>query len=139
MLVYAAPEDLADGWLTDLPDNTTATQLIRYASQLVREATRLDLYDTYPSGLPVDLDIAEAMREATCAQAAMWHLAGINPAAGTVGRELAVASQTADGGSVAYGDTITGAEVERSLSTLSGMALRILRNAGLASTRPCTW
>ena len=29
----------------------------------------------------------EAMRDATCAHAAMWHLAGINPAAGTAGRE----------------------------------------------------
>ncbi len=139
MLTYAEPDDLADGWLTELPDNTTAVRLIRYASQLVRAATRLDLYDTYPSGLPVDLDIAEAMRDATCAHAAMWHLAGINPAAGTVGREIAIASQTADGGGVTYADQIDAAEIERSLSTLSPAALRILRNAGLASTRPLTW
>lgn len=139
MLVYAAPDDLADGWLTELPDNPTALLLIRYASNLVREATRNDLYDTYSSGLPVDLDIAEAMRDATCAQAAMWHLAGINPAAGSVGRELAIQSQTADGGSVTYGDTIKAEEVEHSLSRLSKAALTILRNAGLASTRPWTW
>ncbi|MFD6400818.1 hypothetical protein [Nocardia sp. NPDC060249] len=139
MLTYAEPDDFADGWLTELPDNATAVRLIRYASQLVRYATRLDLYDTYPSGLPVDLDIAEAMRDATCAHAAMWHLAGIDPAAGTVGREIAIASQTADGGSVTYAGHIGLDEIERSLSALSPTALRILRNAGLASTRPITW
>lgn len=139
MLTYAEPDDLADGWLTELPDNATAVRLIRYASQLVRSATRLDLYDVYPSGLPVDLDVAEAMRDATCAHAAMWHLAGINPAAGTVGRELSIASQTADGGSVTYADQIDATEIERSLTALSPAALRILRNAGLASTRPLTW
>jgi hypothetical protein len=139
VLVYAAPDDLADGWLTTLPDNTTATRLIRFASNLVREATRNDLYDTYPSGLPIDLDIADAMRDATCAQAAMWFLAGINPAAGSVGREIGIASQTADGGSVTYSDPITGEEVEGSLSRLSSAAIQILRNAGLASARPWTW
>ncbi|MFD3594275.1 hypothetical protein ACFWU5_16225 [Nocardia sp. NPDC058640] len=139
MLTYADPDDLADGWLTELPDEPVAVRLIRCASQLVRAATRLDLYDAYPSGLPVDLDIAEAMRDATCAHAAMWHLAGIDPIAGTVGREIGIASQTADGGSVTYADTISAEEIERSLTTLSPAAMRILRNAGLASTRPQTW
>ncbi|MFC4373371.1 hypothetical protein ACFO5K_04605 [Nocardia halotolerans] len=139
MLTYADPDDLADGWLTELPDGPVAVRLIRYASQLVRAATRLDLYEVYPSGLPVDLDVAEAMRDATCAHAAMWHLAGIDPVAGAVGRELSIASQTADGGSVTYADSITVGEIERSLTALSPAAMRILRNAGLASTRPLTW
>ncbi|MFE5290338.1 hypothetical protein ACFRAQ_35760 [Nocardia sp. NPDC056611] len=138
MLVYAAPADLAD-WLTELPDTATSTQLIRYASQLVRSTTRCDLYDVYPSGLPIDLDIAEAMKEATCAQAAQWHLAGIDPAAGSVGRTVAIKSHTADGGAVTYADAPSADEIQRALSTLAPIALTILRNAGLASTRPQTW
>ncbi|MET8430158.1 hypothetical protein [Nocardia sp. NPDC004860] len=138
MLVYAEPDDLAD-WLTDLPDTATANRLIRYASQLVRNTTRCDLYDTYPSGLPIDLDIAEAMKNATCAQAAQWHLAGIDPTAGSVGRAVAIKSQTADGGSVTYADAPSAEEISRALSTLAPAALVILRNAGLASTRPRSW
>ncbi|WP_280357078.1 hypothetical protein [Nocardia otitidiscaviarum] len=137
MLVYAVPDDLAD-WLTDLPTTAAATQLIRFASQLVRSATRCDLYDTDPAGLPVDLDIAEALKNATCAQAAQWHLAGIDPAAGTVGRDVAIKTQTADGGSVTYADAPSAQEIAASLKTLSSAALLILRNAGLASTRPRT-
>jgi hypothetical protein len=138
VLVYATVDDLAD-WLTELPDDDQAKILIRYASQLVRRATANDIYDTYPSGLPVDLDIAEALRDATCAHVSMWFLAGVNPAAGVVGREVLIKSQTADGGSVTYGDGVSAEEIERSLTRLSPAALAILRNAGLASTRPCTW
>ncbi|TDP29765.1 hypothetical protein [Nocardia ignorata] len=136
VLIYAQPDDLiAGGWLTGTaPAN--AALLLRFASILVRRVTMCDHYDVDTAGLPTDTAIAEAFRDATCAQAAMWSLAGLNPVAGTVGRELAVASQTADGGSVVYGDSITGAEVERALKQLHSAALLILRNAGLASTRP---
>ncbi len=139
VLIYAAPDDLIDGdWLTGtVPANATA--LLRYASILVRRATMCDHYDTDSAGLPADTVTAGAFRDATCAQAAMWSLAGINPLAGTVGRELAVASQTADGGSVTYGDAISAEEVDQALSRLNSAALLILRNAGLASTRPNTW
>ena len=139
MLTYAVPDDLMDGWLTEAPPAAEALRNIRFASQLVRNATRLDLYDTYPSGLPVDLDIVEAMRDATCAQAAMWVLAGVDPAAGSIGRQIGIASESADGGSVTYGDAVKREEVEASVSRLSSAALQILRNAGLASTRPWTW
>ncbi|WP_052314081.1 hypothetical protein [Nocardia thailandica] len=139
VLIYAAPDDLIDGaWLTGtVPAN--AALLIRFASILVRRATMCDRYDTDPTGLPADTVVAEAFRDATCAQAAMWSLAGIDPAAGSVGRELAIASQTADGGSVTYGDTITGAEIDQALNRLHTAALLILRNAGLASRSPNTW
>ncbi|MEV6219794.1 hypothetical protein [Nocardia sp. NPDC051833] len=139
VLIYAAPDDLIDGdWLTGTAPADAAILLL-FASILVRRATMCDHYDTDSTGLPADTVIAEAFRDATCAQAAMWSLAGINPVAGTVGRELAVASQTADGGSVTYGDSISADEIDRALSRLHSAALLILRNAGLASTRPDTW
>lgn len=135
MLVYAVPDDLVLGqWLSSAP--TDATSLIRMASALVRHATRRDLYDTEPSGLPADDDIAEAMRDATCAQAAMWSKAGIDPVAGSVGRVANVVSQTADGGSVTYGNLVTSEEITASVSTLCDVSLRILQAEGLCTTRP---
>jgi hypothetical protein len=138
MLVYAVPTDLVSGgWLSSQPSN--AATLLMYASVLVRSATALDLYDTDTNDLPTDAVKLAAMRDAACAQAAMWSTAGIDPVAGTVGRELPIQSQSADGGSVTYGDTVKAEEVEASLSRLSSTAIRILKAAGLASTRPQTW
>ncbi|WP_280389802.1 hypothetical protein [Nocardia wallacei] len=138
MLVYAVPADLVSGgWLSSQP--TDAATLLMYASVLVRSATALDLYDTDTDDLPTDAAKLAAMRDATCAQAAMWSKAEIDPIAGTVGRELSIQSQSADGGSVVYGELVTSAEVEAALSRLSSTALRILKAAGLASTRPQTW
>lgn len=139
MLVYAAPDDLMDGWLVDVPDPAVATRAIKFASQLVRRATACDHYEVDPAGAPTDPDVIEAMRDATCAHAAMWIEAGINPAAGSAGREIGIASQSADGGSVTYADSISAEEVTASLTRLSSTALGILRSAKLASTRPDTW
>lgn len=140
MLTYAVPDDLITGqWLDGgtAPDN--AVTLIRFASNLVRRATRNDLYYTEPSGLPSDPDFAEAMRDATCCQAAMWSLAGINPAAGLVGRVIGIQSQSADGGNVTYADSIKAEEIAAALDRLSTAAMEILRSAGLASSEPSTW
>jgi hypothetical protein len=139
VLVYAEPDDLMDGWLNEQPDDFEAKRAIRAASRLVRQATRCDRYEVDPAGLPVDLTISEAMRDATCAQAAMWITAGIDPGAGTAGREIGIASQSADGGSVTYSDSISAEEIERSLRYLIAEALEILRENGLASTRPDAW
>ncbi|MFC4128916.1 hypothetical protein [Nocardia rhizosphaerae] len=139
VLIYAVPDDLIDGaWLTGTAP-TNAPILLRYASILVRRATMCDRYDTDSTGLPTDGGVAEAFRDATCAQAAMWCLAGIDPVAGSVGRELAVASQTADGGSVTYGDAVDADEIDRALSRLHSAARLILKNAGLAALGPDTW
>lgn len=139
MLTYAVPDDLMDGWLVEEPETAVATRAIKFASQLVRTATRCDHYEVDPAGLPTEPDVIEAMRDATCAHAAMWIEAGINPAAGTLGREIGIASQSADGGSVTYSDAITAEEVAASLKALTPTALDILRSAGLASSRPDTW
>lgn len=139
MLVYAAPDDLMDGWLVEVPEEPVAVRAIKFASALVRRTTALDHYEVDPAGAPTDPDVIEAMRDATCAHAAMWIEAGINPAAGTVGREIGIASQSADGGSVTYADSVSADEVASSLKHLCSTALDILHSAGLASTRPDTW
>lgn len=138
MLVYAEKNDLVLGnWLRDFPDDADA--LIRDASSLVREATRLDRYNTLPNGLPEDDDYREAMRDAACAQVAMWVKAGIDPGAGSVGRTVGVESQSADGGTVKYTGHASAAEVDAAVNTLCAAGWRILRNAGMCSTRPTTW
>lgn len=139
MLTYAEPDDLMDGWLPEQPDEAKARLAIRYASILVRRHTACDLYEVDPAGAPTEPDIIEAFRDATCAQAAMWLQAGIDASAGTAGQAIAVKSQTADGGSVTYGDAPTAEQISKSLTSLSQTAVMILRNAGLASSRPSTW
>lgn len=139
MLTYAEPDDLMDGWMAEPPETAKAVTAIRYASILVRRYTACDLYEVDPAGAPTEPDIIEAFRDATCAQAAMWLQAGIDASAGSAGQAIAVKSQTADGGSVTYGDAPSAQDIERSLTKLSQTAVMILRNAGLASSRPSTW
>ncbi|MBF6333328.1 hypothetical protein [Nocardia transvalensis] len=129
MLIYASPDDLA-AFLTPVPDNAAA--LIRSASMLVRDVTSNDLYDITPAGLPSDPDLRQALREATCVQVASWVDAGIGPAAGL---KPAVASQSADGGSVSY-SLPDPEQLQRARERLCHEAHLMLRNAGLASGRP---
>lgn len=138
MLVYAEPNDLLTGnWVLEVPDNATA--LMRQASIMVRNATRVALYDTLPSGLPEDDDIREAMRDAVCAQVTAWTEAGINPVAGAAGRTAQIASQSADGGSVTYGNLVSAEEYARASTRLCSLAIGILVDVNLISTRPLTW
>lgn len=130
MLVYASTDDLT-GRVNLVPDNAEA--LIRSASVLVRDATSNDLYDIAPSGLPSDPDLRDALREATCLQVQAWVTAGIAPSTGSL--RPAVASQSADGGSVTY-NLPDPERIQRAAERLCHEAHLVLRNAGLASGRP---
>lgn len=81
-LIYATSTDLSTWTSATAPAN--ATQLLRRASGLVRKATATAFYATDPTGLPTDPDTLQAFKDATCAQAAMWTAAGIDPAGGGV-------------------------------------------------------
>lgn len=137
MLVYATPTEVEDFTGYPAPDNATA--LIRNASAMVRDITRLARYDTLPNGLPEDDDLRDAMKEAVCAQVESWTAAGINPVGGVAGREVAIASQSADGGSVTYANLPTADEIAKATKTLCALSVTILKDAGLISTRPDTW
>lgn len=128
MLTYAEPHDLADH-MPEVPDD--AEVLIRFASMLVRKATRFDVYDTTPAGMPDDPWIIEAFRDATCVQAAMWATNSINPAAGSAGVEGGVESSSIAGGTVKY-DTSHVDAARSSVDALCPMALEVLRAEGLA-------
>jgi hypothetical protein len=79
-LVYATTTDLTN-W-TGGAAPTNATQLLRSASLLVRDATAAAFYDADSTGLPTDTTTKQAFNDATCAQAAFWAANGIDPTAG---------------------------------------------------------
>lgn len=133
MPTYATENDLLTWMDTDeLGDDVHATPLLRKASLLVATACRLDSYDTTPTGIPSDDDLADAMREATCAQAERWLAADVNPVAGSA-QSGVVASSSVDGASVSF-VTPTTADTAAMTDTLCPDALHILRLAGLATS-----
>lgn len=132
MLVYADADNLA-AWLGEpAPDN--ATSLLRHASSRVANACRCDIYDTQPSGLPVDDDIREALRDATCAQAEQWSVLKVDPAAGAGGFDVQVTSSSIDGSSLSTTAAAVDAARAEALDSLCELSVSILRNAGLASS-----
>lgn len=130
MRLYATPGDIAD-WigLETPPDN--AQSLIRDASLLVESATRLDRYQTDIDGKPTEFNVAQAFRDATCAQVALWHANGMNPSKGFAGQTGQVQSQSVPGGSVSYAGALTATEMGAAVTSLCDAAIHILRNAGL--------
>src|SRR5699024_12099949 len=67
---------------------------------LFRSTTRNDLYDVTPAGLPSEDEIADAFRDATCAQVAAMIAADIDPDAGIAADSAEVASSKILSGSV---------------------------------------
>ena len=138
MLVYATAEDLTTWTGTAAPDN--AAQLLRSASGMVRHATRAALYDTTPAGLPSDPDVADAMRDATCAQAAAWAALDVDPTSGPAGVAGQVQSSSILSGSVTYAQR-EGADADK-VATLTGLvpdAVMVLEQAGLLDGAPVVY
>jgi hypothetical protein len=137
MLVYAVADDLVTGnWVQEAPANADA--LLRKASGLVRRATRAALYDVDGAGKPSDPATLQAFKDATCAQAAAWIEAGIDP--GSLPKPSVVASKSMGDRSVAYADAPQVAEKSRSLADdLADEAYDILADAGLLNGQPSLW
>lgn len=141
MLVYATAEDLTDGqWVADVPAGAAA--LLRFASALVRRATMTAVYRTDATGRPTDDAVADAFRDATCAQVAAWVASDVNPVAGAApAMKAPVQSKKLATGAVTY-DTSAAASVTaltaraRAATSLGQEALLILSDAGLVGNRP---
>lgn len=135
---YATSADLTAWTGTDAPDNVAV--LLREASALVAEVTRLAVYDTDDAGLPTNDPVSVALRDATCAQAALWAATGIDPLTGAVGAASnaasgVVSSSSIGGASVSYAVAADAADLRvAAVDSLTPSALRILRAAGLLST-----
>lgn len=134
MILYATEDDVTN-WLDETPEASLGP-LIRQASIWVGRACRNDLYDVNPNGTPKDDDLAEAMRDAVCAQVEVWIASDVNPTAGAAGVVAVKTETTVDGATWKYDATAIGqaaAARAEAATCLSESALAILRNAGLAS------
>lgn len=133
MLVYADTGDVEKWSGVAAPDN--AKVLIRRASQLVAVATRHAYYDTTPAGLPSDPDVADAMRDATCAHVQAMVDAGVANA--TVGSmDAAVTKTSLDGASIDYDVNTAESKRQAVLTTLCPEGMDILTIAGLIGGHP---
>ena len=143
--VYATVDDLAAApWSLD-PAPASAERLLATASRLVRRATMLARYPVTDDGLPRDADLADALRDATCAQVVAWAATSVDP--GTGGYQpapAAVQSRRIGSAALTY-DTSAAASVTAlnaraaAATSLVDDALQILADAGLTGHRPGTY
>ncbi|MFI5778134.1 hypothetical protein [Nocardia sp. NPDC051570] len=137
MLTYATVDQLAEHVTATQLDQLAVGDAARYiqaATQIVRTATKNDLYDVTPAGTPTDPILAGALAVATCAQVREWIRNDINPLAGAAGLTPTVTSASTNGSSVSYNGTEQAASRARLLAELADTARTELRNAGLASS-----
>lgn len=132
MLVFAKPEDVAKWTGFEAPED--AVRLIRKASGMVQHAIRRARFDVTPSGAPSDPDVADALRDAVCAQVEYWD--GMEPTKADTKPRLS--STGLDGASMGF-DTATAAQVTAvAADTLCEEAWLILDNEGLTRGHPWT-
>lgn len=132
--MLAQPSDLANWTGAAAPAN--ATQLLRSATGLVLEATGSAYYDADPTtGLATDTITYNALRDATCIQAAAWAAMGIDPSLGGVPAVGVVAQKRIGSASIVYANP-NDAEQARSesLRNLVPEAARKLQLNNLLST-----
>ena len=132
----ATVDDLAGWTATTVPANATA--LLRSATSLVLDATKLADYCTDPdTGLATDPNIAAAMNQATCIQAAAWDALGINPLTGGIDTGGVKASKRIGTASFEIaGAAQTAAALAYAAQNLVPEAVRRLRQEGLISMFP---
>lgn len=131
MRVYASIEDIRwDMGPTKPPEN--AEGLLRAASSLIRSSTKTARYRTDGKGMPSDRFIANAFRDATCAQVKFWAAMGVDPSLGAAGVKPLAASKSINGASVQYATDASTAEARANAAgTLGPDAYYILEDAGL--------
>ena len=130
--VYAVEADLADSEYlpkgTTAPTGAEATRLLTRASRRVDRLLLAAIYDTDDTGAPTDPDVAAAVRDATCAQAAWWLETGDESGA-------AARYQSVGIGSV----NLTRRTSDDQDDTTSPDAVDVLTQAGLFTQGPVLW
>lgn len=137
ILLFATAEDVTSWPGYANPAGVSVDALLRSASLRVAEATKTAIYDVDDLGAPTDTDLVDALRDATCAQAAALAVNGVNPAGGVAGASGAVQATSIGSASVQYAVAgNAGATRQALLTQLSDEAAMILRNAGLIGAAP---
>lgn len=135
--MLADSADFTDWTHTDSPSNIDA--VLRGCTTLVLAATKTARYATDPeTGLATDTTVREALRDATCIQAAAWVALKIDPATGGVmqtGRT--VKSKRIGTALVEYADADVAATARARAAAYSSLvpeAGLYLRNRGLVTS-----
>jgi hypothetical protein len=129
--VYATADDYRN-WTGDLTAAALPAQL-RAASARLDNALRGVYYATDEDGLPLDLDVEEAMRDAVCAIVAYWEETG-----DTTGSGAGAEFQSASIGTASYtrGYSKEGSAAGSSGGRLPQTAADIISAAGLRIVSP---
>lgn len=101
VLVYATDADLT-AWITPVPLPANSATLLRSASLLIHTFTMTALYGVDDTGKPSDATVLQAFNDATCAQAASWAAAGIDPVSGGISTAAPVRSKRLGSAGVDY-------------------------------------
>ncbi|GMA31599.1 hypothetical protein [Litorihabitans aurantiacus] len=135
MNVYATTTDLASApWNLDL-DERAAHALLTRATVKVRQLTLTAVYATDPDGRASDPAVVDALRDATCAQAAWFDETG-DTGSGAAGRYNTMSLGSA---SLSGGGTGSGANTTAATAQFSPEAVSILQNAGLTQGGARSW
>lgn len=131
MTIYASADDLA-AWLGETAPANAAT-LLRSAAIVVAAAANRDPYGDAPTG-----DTADALRDATTAQAAAWIANGIDPA--TAGLDTAPVKSKKIGTATIERDTSGQSAARTTAATaIAPEAEKILYAAGLLAAELPVW
>lgn len=123
--VYATESDYLEFSEDEVaPDKIDS--LLRRASAQVESHIRTAVYDVDEDGYPTDPDVADALRDATCAYVAYWDETDDVTGADAIAGPVKI-------GSVSLGGTSTGGASSRTPGDTrrSDEAITILQNAGL--------
>lgn len=142
MLIYATKLDLAryvtgDPAATEDQAPADALKQIQSASILIRRATANSNYDVDATGLPTKTSVVEAMRDATCAMAAVYSALALDVTVGAAGLKPTVSTKSLGSASVTYMNSAAKEAAREELSSgmrLNSEAYAILRSAGLMNS-----
>jgi hypothetical protein len=132
--MLAQPTDLANWTQQPVPANAVA--LLRSATSLVLEATGSAYYAVDPNtGLATDTATYNALRDATCIQAAAWAAMGIDPTLGGVADAKVVQEKSIGSARLVYANAADAEQAKAaSLRNLVPEAARKLQLNNLLSS-----
>lgn len=142
-IVYATADDYATWTGGAAPGNIAS--LLRSASIRIYGATSAAYYDAdADTGLPTDAGVIEALKDATCAQAAVWAGLGIDPNLSALDVTAPRRSKRLGAAGVDYDTSAATSsaafQARQSAATdLCEEAVMILQQAGLLTSRVWTY
>lgn len=136
-VTLATADDYAAWAEQQAPANITP--ILRACTRMVLDATKIAEYCVDVDGNASDAGVIEALKDATCIQAAAWVALKIDPATGGVSTRSVKTSTKIGTGAVVYDVTDTAAAAAARRAAYTGLvpaAQQALRLAGLLGAFP---